>query len=310
MGALRTESMVEAPKTAESPPQRPVRRLAPRRRRRMVPREHGAYAELLFPIAAVFLGGSPTPSAWLIAIAVVACFVMNEPLLVLFGQRGSRALREDRDYARRALLLYVLVAVVSGGSGLALATTAVQMSATLLVVLGVGVILLAVEGLERTAFGETLAAAALSSTAVPLGLASGLSAGLACAVGAIWMLVSLLATWVVRLTVARARAKAGLVPPALRTRRVLLIAASLSVVALGAAAPLSPRGPLWVLSGAIPVAGTVAVLAWARPSVRRLRSVGWGLVAANCITLIGVVTAVRLVRDFDAIRSTLPFPMF
>ena len=250
------------------------------------------------------------PSAWLIGIAVVACFVMNEPLLVLFGQRGSRALREDRGYARRSLLLYVLIAVVSGVAGLALATKAVQLSVILPIVLGVGVILLAVEGLERSAFGETLTAAALSSTAVPLGLASGLSAGLACAVAAIWMLVSLLGTWVVRLTVARARAKRGPVPTALRTQRVLLIVASLGVVALGAAAPLSPRGPLWLLSGAIPVAGTVAALAWARPSVRRLRSVGWGLVVANCITLIGVVIAVRLVRDFDAIRSTLPFPMF
>ena len=74
--------------------------------RKMIPREHGAYAELLFPIVTVFLGGSPTTSTWLLAVGAIACFLANEPLLVLVGQRGNRTKREESDRAKRALLLF------------------------------------------------------------------------------------------------------------------------------------------------------------------------------------------------------------
>ena len=145
----------------------PVRRMATEHR--MIPREHGAYAELLFPIVTVFLGGSPTTSTWLLAIAAIACFAANEPLLVLVGQRGTRAQREERDRAQRALLIFVLVAVVAGLAGIALAPRAAQGWVVLPLLLGGGLVMLAIQGLERSMFGEALAAAALSSVAVPLG---------------------------------------------------------------------------------------------------------------------------------------------
>ena len=89
--------------------------------RKMVPREHGAYAELLFPIVTVFLGGSPTTSTWLLAIGAIACFLANEPLPVLFGQRGTRTQREASERAKRAPLVFGLVALGTGLAGLLLA---------------------------------------------------------------------------------------------------------------------------------------------------------------------------------------------
>ncbi len=276
----------------------------------MIPREHGAYAELLFPMAAVFLGGTPTTPTWLLAIAAIACFIMNEPLLVLFGQRGARTQREQGGRARRMLFLLVLVAIAAGIPGLWLAPQQAQYAVALPLLLGVGVMMMAVQGLERSGMGETMAAAALSSVAVPLGFASGLSVLASMAVAAIWLVASLLGTSVVRLTVARTRAKTDQQLRRVRAMRALLILTSFGVIAVGAMAPLTPRGPLWILTAALPVAVVVAALAIARPTARSLRSIGWGLVLANVCTLIAVVSALKLVQDFQAVKSTLPFPMF
>ena len=47
-----------------------------------------------------------------------------------------------------------------------------------------------------------------------------------------------------------------------------------------------------------------------RYRARRLRLVGWTLVAANLCSLIAVVTTLKIIQDFSAVEPTLPFPMF
>jgi hypothetical protein len=37
---------------------------------------------------------------------------------------------------------------------------------------------------------------------------------------------------------------------------------------------------------------------------------GWSLVAANLLSLIAVVTTLKIIQDFNAVEPTLPFPMF
>lgn len=276
----------------------------------MVPREHGAYAELLFPMVTVFLGGTPTTPTWLLAIAAIACFVANEPLLVLFGQRGTRMKREESGQAKRALLIFALVAAGTGLAGLALAPRPVQLAVLLPVVLGSGLILMAMQGLERSMFGEALAATALSSMAVPLGLSAGLPLGVSTAIATIWVTTSLLGTAVVRLTVARSKAKTDADRRSVQAKRALLILVCLVILAVGVAAPFGSRPGLWVLAAAAPVALVVLVMAALRPTARRLRLMGWSLVAANLCSLIAVVTTLKIVQDFNAVEPTLPFPMF
>jgi len=278
--------------------------------RKMVPREHGAYAELLFPIVTVFLGGSPTAATWLLAVGAIACFLANEPLLVLFGQRGNRTKREESDRAKRALLIFLLLALGAGVSGLLLTTTAVQYAVAVPLVLGAALVMLAIQGLERSMAGEALAAATLSSIAIPLGLSAGFGLGTALAVALIWLVTSLLGTAVVRLTVARTKAKTDEDIARVRFKRVALVVVCLAVIAVGVAAPYGSRVALWVLAAAVPVAVVVLVVAILQPTARRLRLMGWSLVAANLCSLIAVVTTLKMIQNFDAVEPTLPFPMF
>jgi hypothetical protein len=278
--------------------------------RKMVPREHGAYAELLFPIVSVFLGGSPTTSTWLLAIGAIACFLANEPLLVLVGQRGTRMKREESDRAKRALLIFLLIGLGAGIAGLLLATPEVQYAVGVPLLLGVGLIMLAIQGLERSMIGEALAASTLSSIAIPLGLSAGLGLTPTLAVALIWLLTSLLGTAVVRLTLARTKAKTDQELARVRFNRALLVLVCLAVVVVGVAAPYGSRVGLWVLAAAVPVAVVVLTMAILQPTARRLRLMGWSLVAANLCSLIAVVTTLKIVQSFDAVEPTLPFPMF
>ena len=278
--------------------------------RKMVPREHGAYAELLFPIVTVFIGGSPTTSTWLLAIGAIAAFLANEPLLVLFGQRGTRTKREESDRAKRALLIFALVALGTGVAGLVLAPMVVQYAVGVPLVLGAGLVMLAIQGLERSMVGEGLAAATLSSIAIPLGLSAGLDLTSTLAVALIWLVTSLLGTAVVRLTVSRTKAKTDEELARVRFKRALLVLVSVAVIAVGVAAPYGSRVSLWVLAAAVPVAVVVLVLAALQPTARRLRLMGWSLVAANLCSLIAVVTTLKIIQDFNAVEPTLPFPMF
>jgi hypothetical protein len=278
--------------------------------RKMVPREHGAYAELLFPIVTVLLGGAPTTSTWLLGTAAIACFLANEPLLVLFGQRGTRTQREESDRAKRALLVFFLVALGTGISGLLLAPRAAQFSVGVPLLLGVTLVMLAVQGLERSMFGEGLAAVTLSSIAIPLGLSAGLGLRESLSVAFIWLLTSLLGTAVVRLTVARTKAKTENDRRRVQSKRLLLVLISVAVMVVGVAAPYGTRVGLWILAAAVPVAVVVLAVAVLQPTARRLRLLGWSLVAANLCSLIAVVTTLKIIQDFNAVEPTLPFPMF
>ena len=278
--------------------------------RRMIPREHGAYAELLFPIVTVFLGGSPTMASWLLAVGAIAAFLANEPLLVLVGQRGTRLQRSEGDRAKRALLIFSMFALLAGVSGIVMAPRPAQLAVVLPALLGGTLILLAVQGLERSVFGETLAAAALSATAVPIGLSAGLDLTASLAIALIWAVTALLGTSVVRLTVSRTKAKTEDEERTVALKRTLLIAACVFVIAVGVVAPFGSRLGLWVLAGAVPVALVVMVMAALRPTARRLRLLGWSLVAANLVSLIAVVTTLKIIQDFESVEPTLPFPMF
>ncbi|MBT8453881.1 MAG: YwiC-like family protein [Deltaproteobacteria bacterium] len=278
--------------------------------RKMVPREHGAYAELLFPIVCVVLGGAPTSSTWLLAIAAIGAFLSNEPLLVLFGQRGTRMQRDESDRAKRVLLIFSIVALGAGIAGLSLASTQVKYATLVPLLLGVTLMMLAVQGLERSMFGEGLAAVTLSSIAIPLGLSAGLGSTVTVAVALLWLTTSLLGTAAVRLTVARTKARSQEELGRVAFKRAALVLVSSVTILLGVVGLSGSRGGLSILAAAIPVALVVLGVAALRPTARRLRLMGWSLVAANLCSLIAVVTTLKIIQDFSAVEPALPFPMF
>jgi hypothetical protein len=130
------------------------------------------------------------------------------------------------------------------------------------------------------------------------------------AVALIWAVTALLGTSIVRLTVARTKAKTEDDLRSVRLKRTVLILVCVAVLVVGIAAPFGSRVGLWVLAAAVPVAAVVLAMAALRPTARRLRLMGWSLVAANLLSLIAVVTTLKIIQDFDAVEPTLPFPMF
>ncbi|MGB5268464.1 MAG: YwiC-like family protein [Polyangiales bacterium] len=278
--------------------------------RKMVPREHGAYAELLFPIVCILLGGAPTTSTWLLSIGAIGAFLANEPLLVLFGQRGTRTQREESDRAKRVLLIFSLVALGAGIAGLSSASTQVKYAALVPLLLGVTLLMLAIQGLERSMFGEGLAAVTLSSIAIPLGLSAGLGRTVTLCVALLWLTTSLLGTAAVRLTIARTKASTEEHRGRVAFKRGLLILACSVTIVLGVVGLSGSRDGLSILAAAMPVALVVLAVAALRPTARRLRLMGWSLVAANLCSLIAVVTTLKIIQDFNAVEPALPFPMF
>src|SRR5205823_6340503 len=67
----------------------------------LLPKEHGAYGQLLFPLITAMAVGRPGVAAWSFAAAAVCAFLAHEPLLLLLGQRGPCARRERQDDAVR-----------------------------------------------------------------------------------------------------------------------------------------------------------------------------------------------------------------
>ena len=130
------------------------------------------------------------------------------------------------------------------------------------------------------------------------------------AVALIWLVASLLGTAVVRLTVARTKIKTNEDRRRVGLMRGLLSLACLLVILVGAVAPFGSRVGLWVLAAALPVAIVVLTVTTLQPTARRLRLMGWSLVAANLCSLIAVVTTLKIIQDFNAVEPTLPFPMF
>src|SRR5204862_336839 len=85
-------------------------------RKRVFPKEHGAYGQLLFPLATVLVVGRRTPAALTLAAAAVLAFLAHEPLLVLLGHRGPRAARDDRSRALVWLASTALGAAILGAA--------------------------------------------------------------------------------------------------------------------------------------------------------------------------------------------------
>jgi len=246
----------------------------------LLPREHGAYAALGFPLLTVLIHGRGTAAAWLIAAATCALFVGHESLVVMLGGRGRR-MRPQRGHRARAQLLVLSTA--------ALLSTAVALwmtpTADLLAALVVGVVpgALALANLlkkrERTLAGELVAGLGMSSTAIPVAVAGGIEMGLAIALAVLWWAVFVLGTLSVR-SVTRRRLPEGRMLAWLTP----LIAVCLLGICSGAA--LAAVAPWWPARALTPAAAGALGLALLGAAPSQLRRIGWGLVAVSVLTFV------------------------
>jgi hypothetical protein len=224
------------------------------------------------PLVAALAMGRPGVASVALAAGSALAFAAHEPLLVLAGQRGARARREDGARSRRRLVVLGGSAAVAGGLGLALAPPAARIAALVPLALAAVLAPLVAKNAEKTTAGELLAAAALASAGVPVALAAGVAPGAAWGAWAAFCLAFAASTFAVRAVVAQARA-----PVSWPCRAAAPAALALAAVLLRGAGVLGSSA----LVGAAPMLTLAVALALAPPRPGALRRVGWGLVAAS-----------------------------
>lgn len=246
----------------------------------MLPREHGAYAQLGFPLATALILGGPDPAALLLTVAIIAVFLLHEPIMILSGGRGGRAKREAGDRARARAATLIGAALLAGLAGLWWAPAEARAAA--LIPAGLGLLLapLTLTRREKTTLGELLVAVALPSTMLPVAMAAGVSASTAVIAAGVWTVVFSLGTLTVRAIIARAKKNVETAwPPAL--------APGLSAIAIAAAVALASGSAIPPLAAiaVVPTAAVALIFGLLEVHPRNLRRMGWSLVASNIAVL-------------------------
>jgi hypothetical protein len=254
----------------------------------LLPREHGAYAAVAFPLITALSLGAPTAVQLLWIAGCVAVFLAHEPLLIMLGERGRRSHTALGVRARRTAYGLVALATATGGLGWWLGPPAARVALILPLALGALLLRLILTHRERSLPGELLACLTLSSVVIPIALAGGASPRAAIIAGAVWCAVSALATLTVRATIARAK-------QATNHRRLSHATMAFSAAALLASFLLTRANLLPVLAAAaiLPVVFLAVAFSLVHVHPRQLRTMGWSLVGANVITLIVLLVGLR-----------------
>jgi hypothetical protein len=250
----------------------------------LVPREHGAYGQLLFPLVSALLIGRPEEGAYLLAGAAAAAFLAHEPLLVVLGQRGSRAAREQRIDAQRSLALFGAFWLVSGIVAVAVLPRQALLCLAVPLVLAAIVAVVVFMHRERSTAGELLAATALTSASLPVAVAGDVAVRDALTLFVVFAAVFSTASVAVRGVIGRVSRAGG---PPLAIGGGLAIGVVAALAALAVIDRLAPVAPY----AALPVCAVALALTIKPPSPRYLRPIGWTLVGATTATALILVAA-------------------
>ncbi|TAK42406.1 MAG: hypothetical protein EPO27_17150 [Betaproteobacteria bacterium] len=245
---------------------------------RLLPREHGAYAQLGFPLLSGLLLGSPGASSLLFAVAAILLFLANEPLVLLLGVRGKRLQQELAVPARRHLALRAVLAAAVGLAALWLAPPGARWLALVPAVLAAALIPVVLAKNLKTLPGEVVAAAAFASVHLPIAAGGGITQTLLWGPPLMWFAATVVATLCVHAIKARSLGRAPWVIPAAAWTAWLALLGALAILAL------LPGWRSVALAACLPLAGVV-VLNHLAPSPKRLKQVGWTLTAANALAL-------------------------
>lgn len=246
----------------------------------LMPREHGAYAQLGFPLITGLVYARGDLGAVGFAIAAITLFLAHEPVAVLAGVRGKRLQEQLRAPARRRIVALATAATLGLVVAIGLAPARAWMAAVLPG--GLGLLLVPMLGTRRLKSlpGEALVAAIFSTSVLPLALCGPASWRTAGVAAAVWFGAVVPAIFSVHGIKVAFKGKAE--------GRWTLVAAPLSamvvvVAAIVAAAVL----PSWAhdFLAVLPPALAVIALAVIRPHPKHLKRVGWTMVAADTLTL-------------------------
>lgn len=250
----------------------------------LLPKEHGAYGQMAFPLVTALGVAGVTPAAMLAAVAIVAGFLAHEPALVLLGLRGPRARRELGPAALPWLALLGAITTVGGISALLLTPSACRWTFALPLAPSLLVMAAIAKREEKSGHAEIAVALTFALAAVPLCVAGGGTLRQAAAIAVPFALIFVAGTLAVRTLILRVRGGGN--PGAMRATR----AAALIFIVCGVAATAMAIRSGWIPSSALVAAGPGLVLAAAvaltSPSPKHLKTIGWLLVGASTIAAI------------------------
>jgi len=245
----------------------------------LLPREHGAYAEIAFPLLTGLTLSQPSLAAICIALSAISFFLMHEPVAVWIGVRGTRAKELWSAHARERTAWLATIGVGTGAAAMVMAPAEARLTA--LVPLGFGAALLPafLSGRLKTLMSEVLVIAALSGTVLPMAVSSGVEWSLAWIAGGVWFVTFLIGT----LAVHAIKAKTG---KGVGTKWAIIATPALGAVtaAVGLLAAVAERLP-FAASLALTLAGLVGIVLSITPvHPKQLKRVGWTFVAWNLVT--------------------------
>lgn len=250
----------------------------------LLPREHGAYAQLGFPLVTALALGDVGVAPVLLVVGIIATFLVREPVMVLSGGRGGRAKRQVGARAGRRGAGLLAIALAAGAAGLWLAPPTARYSAIIPVALGALLVPLTLSRQEKKLVGELLVSVGLSSTMIPVALSGGAGVRETLVAFIVWSVAFSLGTITVRAIIARAK-KAD------EPSRAVHLAPLLNTIAIAIAIAVAFGGNVPSLAAVAVVPTALAALIFGLLGVhpRHLRRMGWSLVASNVFVLAALI---------------------
>jgi hypothetical protein len=250
----------------------------------LLPKEHGAYAELAFPLITGLALAAPSLPAVLLAGAAVLFFLSNEPVAILLGARGMRIKSQLGDQATQRASFLLGGATGLGLLGLWKGGTDIWPELAFPMAAGALLIPMLLRGTQKSIFGEFVVVTAFATLLLPLAAASGADPQRAALAAAVWWFSFALGTLEVHAIKARLKEKAK----NQWTRWGSPVAAG--VVSVGALLLALGQGSWPNLAGPaaalIPPAMAIFALSLVQVHPKHLKRVGWTLVGANSVALV------------------------
>lgn len=249
----------------------------------LIPREHGAYAQLGFPLLTGLIYSGGHPGAVAFTVAAIALFLAHEPLAVLAGVRGERLRTALARPARRRILFLAGAATAGLVAAIGLAPPLAWMAA--LLPAGLGLLLLPLLGTRRlkTIPAEAIVAAVFSTSVLPLAMCGDVALVEAALAAAVWYAAFLPSIFAVHAVKAALKRRP-------EERWILRAAPLVSALVLGTVVAggllLSDGSDLLAAVAPVAVALGVAVRP---PHPRQLKRLGWLMVAADAVALVLLV---------------------
>jgi hypothetical protein len=254
---------------------------------RLLPREHGAYAQLGFPLLSGLVLGAPGLASWLFAASAVLLFMANEPLVVLLGGRGKRLQAELAIAARQRLFILAALGAACGLAALWIASLQTRWLALVPLALAACLMPLVLSNQLKNLQGEAVAAAAFSAMHLPVAAAGGVAGTMLWGPPVMWFATTIVANLSVHAIKSRVTGLTPWVVPA---------ATWLALTALLLCAVVWIWSPVWravALAASLPLAGVAVVNGLAFPP-KKLKRVGWTVVGANLLALLVLLVAERM----------------